>query len=100
MESLRRYIDPRAQFRQYLMDPVRLFIIVAGVFVLCYGTRKGVNSPFEFEALDRLIGDSFTISDVVLITIFGLEILRRFVVGDLSIDRSNFSRPFIALALV
>lgn len=100
MHILRRYIDPRDQFRDYLRDPVRLFIILAGIYVLCYGTRKGVYSPLEFEFFDHLIGDAFTITDALLLGIFALEFVRRIVIDDLAIDRSNFSRPMIALAIV
>src|SRR5687768_13909087 len=84
MGFVRRYIDPSDQWRDYIADPVRLFIILCSIFVLCYGTRKGINSPFEFEALDHLIGDSFTIVDVVLIGITVIEIVRRLVIDDLS----------------
>lgn len=100
MKIIRRYIEPGVQWRDYIADPVRLFVIIGGVIVLGYGTRKGINSPFEIAGLDHLIGDGFTIVDVVLITITLVEIIRRLVINDFEIERSRFTRPMLAVLLV
>ena len=94
------YAAPARVVSDYLADPVRLFIIAVVALTLGYGARFDNNSPFTIPFLEPLVGNAFSLMEVLLMTIACLELVRRLAIGDYQIERSPISRQVMLVGVV
>lgn len=87
-------------FKRYSTDPLRLITIICTAVVLGYGARVDNRSPFTVPFFEDIVGINFTITEILMAVIFGLEVLRRLVRGDFWLERSPVSKPMILVGIV
>ncbi len=82
-------------FRRYASDPLRLLTIVLTTVMLGYGARVDNHSPFTIGILETILGANVTGIEALGIIIFLMELVRRMMHGDFTIERSPASRPML-----
>jgi O-antigen ligase len=94
------YAAPSRVVGDYFADPVRLFIVAVVVLTLGYGARVDNGSPFQLQFLEPIVGNAFSLLEMLLMAILGLELIRRITIGDFWIERSPVSRRVMIVGVV
>jgi O-antigen ligase len=94
------YFTASQLWERYFTDPARLVTVALTVLVLGYGSRIENGSPFILPFLETIWGVSFTGIELVMLTIFVMEVVRRLMLGDYMLDRSRLVLPMLWVLFV
>ncbi len=94
------YFTASELWSRYFTDPVRLATILLTTLVLGYGSRIENGSPFIVPFLETIWGVTFTGIELVILTILLLEIVRRLMLGDGTIERTRLALPMLWVMLI